>query len=247
MADVSYVLPDSIQDDPAGREALALRTGCDFVEVGPGVAAPEKLPWVLRAVPASVDGPALQRWRDRAWTAAFAAGAAAAVERVPAAVLIGPGDEWTGPADLARAVAAIRDGFLVRFGEAPSVLIANGEGDARDAGTELAEFWDHLRRRAPGLVAHSGIAVDAPALYAVTRSRMAAELELVPVEALRYVRVHSRGRRPDLGEPLPWRAVFDLVRRAPGTVMIAPAVRDREALEGAILFCMLSLQGRAFT
>ena len=76
---------------------------------------------------------------------------------------------------------------------------------------------------------------------------MTAELALVPPGALRYVRLHTRGRKPDLGEPLPWRAVFGLVRRAPGTVLIAPAVEDPAALEPAILFCMVSLQGRAFT
>ena len=76
---------------------------------------------------------------------------------------------------------------------------------------------------------------------------MTAELALVPPDALRYVRLHTRGQKPDLGEPLPWRAVFGLVRRAPGTVLIAPAVEDPTALEPAILLCMVSLQGRAFT
>ncbi len=127
------------------------------------------------------------------------------------------------------------------------ILVANRAEQSLSDGAAIADFWDHLLRHAPGLAPYAGIALDAPEFYAATRTRMTAELALVPPGALRYVRLHTRGRKPDLGEPVPWRAVFGLVRRAEGTVLIAPAVEDPTALEPAILFCMVSLQGRAFT
>lgn len=247
MADVSYVLPDTLPGEPAEREAFACRCGCDLVEVAAGDAPPPALPWLLRAASTDEDGRDRPRWHDRAWTAVFVANAAGPADRAPAAVVIEPGDEWSRPADLVRAIALIHDGLLVRFGEAPAVLVANRSEQSLPDGAALAGFWDHLRRHAPDLAPHAGIALDAPEFYAATRTRMTAELALVPPDALRYVRLHTRGRKPDLGEPLPWRAVFGLVRRAPGTVLLAPAVRDPAALEPAILFCMVSLQGRAFT
>ncbi len=247
MADVSYVLPDTLPGEPAEREAFACRCGCDLVEVAVGDAPPPALTWLLRAASSDADGRDRPRWHDRAWTAAFVATAAGPAERAPAAVVIEPGDEWSRPADLVRAIAAVRDGLLARFGEAPAVLVANRAEQSLPDGAALAGFWDHLRGHAPELVPHAGIALDAPEFYAATRTRMAAELALVPPDALRYVRLHTRGRKPDLGDPLPWRAVFSLVRRAPGTVLLAPAVRDPTALEPAILFCMVSLQGRRFT
>lgn len=247
MADVSYVLPDTLRGEPAERETFALRSGCDLVEVAVGDTPPPALPWLLRAASIDEDGRDRPRWHDRNWTAAFVAEALRAAGRVPAAVVIESGDEWSRPADLLRAITAIRDGLLARFGEAPAVLVANRAEQSLPDGAALAEFWDHLLSHAPDLAPHSGIALDAPEFYAATRTRMTAELALVPPSALRYVRLHTRGRKPDLGEPLPWRAVFGLVRRAPGTVLIAPAVEDPTALEPAILFCMVSLQGRAFT
>ena len=246
MADVSYVLPDSLAGYPADREAFARRCGCDLVEVASGDAPPPALPWMLRAASIDEDGRDQPRWHDRAWTAAFVAEVLAA-DRAPFAVTIEPGNEWSRPADLVRAIVTVRGGFLARYGEAPVVLVANRAGQSLSDGATLAGFWEYLRDRAPELAPHTGIALDAPEFYAATRTRMTAELALVPHDALRYVRLHSRGRKPDLGDPLPWRAVFALVRQAPGTVLLAPAVRDPTALEPAILFCMVSLQGRAFT
>lgn len=247
MADVSYALPDTIRGDPSGREAFARRSGCDLVEVAPGEAPPPELPWLLRIASTDQEGRDRPRWHDRAWTGAFAAETVRSAGRVPAGVLIEPGEEWCRPADLVRAVAAIRDGLHARFGEAPAVLLANRADQSLCDGAAFAEFWDRLRRHAPHLAPCTGIALDAPEFYAATKTRMAAELSLLPAGALRYVRVHTRGRKPDLGEPLPWRAVFALVRRGPGTIMIAPAVQDPDELEPAILFCMVSLQGRSFT
>jgi hypothetical protein len=247
MADVNYVLPDTIRADPAGREAFALRTGCDLVEVAMGDAPPPELPWLLRIASADEDGRDRPRWHDRAWTATLVGEALRPAKRAPAAVVIEPGEEWIQPSDLVRAVAAIRAELTGRFGELPGVLIANRADQSLRDGAAFAEFWGHLLRRAPHLLSHTGIALDAPEFYAATKTRMAAELARLPAGALRYVRVHTRGRKPDLGEPLPWSAVFTLVRRTPGTVMIAPAVQDSDALEPAILFCMVSLQGRTFT
>jgi hypothetical protein len=137
--------------------------------------------------------------------------------------------------------------LIARFGAAPAVLVANRAEQSLPDGAALAEFWAHLLRHAPHLACHAGIALDAPEFYAATKTRMATELALVPSGSVRYVRLHTRGRKPDLSDPLPWRAVFAMVRQAHDTVLIAPAVEDPAALESAILFCMVSLQGRAFT
>ena len=247
MAEVSYVLPDTLCGPPDAREALALRAGCEMVEVRPNDAPPQGLPWLLRAASVDEDGGDRPRWHDRAWTTAFVAETVRSAERAPSLVVIEPGEEWCGPGDLVRAVAALRDGLQARFGGAPAVLVANRADQSLHDGATIAEFWDYLLRRAPDLSSCSGIALDASEFYAATKTRMASELALLPPGVLRYVRVHTRGGKPDLGEPLPWRAVFTLVRRAPGPVAIAPAVKDPDALEPAILFCMLSLQGRAFT
>lgn len=247
MADVSYVLPDTLPGVPDAREALALRAGCDMVEVGPGDAPPPDLPWLLRIVSIDEDGCDRPRWHDRAWTGAFISETVRSAGRAPSAVVIEPGEEWCRAGDLVRAIAAIRDGLHARSGEAPTVLLTNRADQSLRDGATFSEFWGYLLRHAPHLATCTGIALDAPEFYAATKTRMAPELALLPAGALRYVRVHTRGGKPDLGEPLPWRAVFALVRRAPGPVAIAPAVEDPDALEPAILFCMLSLQGRAFT
>ncbi len=247
MADTSYVLSDTLPGEPAEREAFARRSGCDLVEVAVGGAPPPALPWLLRTTSTDEDGRDRQRWHDRNWTAAFVAEAFGATDRAPAAVVIESGGEFCRPADLVRAIVAIRDELLARNGTTPSVLVSNRAEQSLPDGAALCEFWDHLIRHAPELAPHAGIALDAPEFYAATRTQMSSELALIPPDALRYVRVHSRGRKPDLGEALPWRAVFGLIRRAPGTVLIAPAVEDPAALEPAILFCMVSLQGRAFT
>ena len=247
MADTSYVLPDTLPGEPAEREAFARRSGCDLVEIAVGDVPPPALPWILRAVSTDDDGRGRQRWHDRNWTAAFVARVAGDADRAPAAVVIGSGDEFCRPADLVRAIVAIRDGLLARYGTAPLVLVSNRAEHSLPDGAAIAAFWDHLLRHVPGLAPHAGIALDVPEFYAATRTRMATEIALGPPEALRYVRLHTRGRKPDLGDPLPWRSVFGLIRRAPGTVRIIPAVEDPEALEAAILFCMVSLQNRAFT
>ncbi|MEN6341691.1 MAG: hypothetical protein ABFC89_03940 [Methanospirillum sp.] len=247
MADVSYVLPDTLRGDPSEREAFALRSGCDLVEVPVGDAPPPALPWLLRAASTDEDGRDRPRWHDRLWTDAFVREGIRAADRAPATVVIEPGDEWSRPTHLVRAIVAVREGFLDRFGAGPTILVANRADQSIPDGAALAGFWDHLLSHAPDLAPHTGIALDAPEFYAATRTRMTAELALVPTGALRYLRIHTRGRKPDLGEALPWRAVFDLVRRAPGTVQVVPAVRDPAALDPAILFCMVSLQGRAFT
>lgn len=246
MADTCYVLPDTLLGEPAEREAFARRSGCDLVEIAVGDAPPPALPWVLRAA-STDDGRDRQRWHDRNWIAAFVARIAGDADRVPAVVVIESGDEFCRSADLVRAIVAIRDGLLARFGTSPPVLVGNRAERSLPDGVAIAGFWDYLLRHAPELAPHAGIALDIPEFYAATRTRMAAEIALVPPDALRYVRLHTRGRKPDLGDPLPWRSVFGLVRRAPGTVLIAPAVEDPEALEPAILFCMVSLQNRAFT
>lgn len=247
MADVSYILPDTLRGDPSEREAFAVRSGCDLVEVALGDLPPPAIPWVLRVASTDEDGRDQPRWHDRAWTTRWAADAAGTADRPPTAIVIEPGKEWNGPGAIVRAIAAIRDGFHVRFGANPAVLIANRADQSIPDGAGFAEFWDHLLRQVPALAPHTGLALDASEFYAATRSRMAAELTLVPPDALRYVRLHTRGGKPDLGDPLPWRAVFGLIRQASNTVLIAPAVEDPVALEPAILFCMLSLQGRAFT
>lgn len=247
MADVLYVLPDTIRGGPADREALALRSGCDLVEVSPGDAPPPGLPWLLRASSMDEEGADAPRWYDRSWTAGFIGGLVDQYPRAPVTVVIDPGNEWSRPKDIVRAIGAIRDRFHARCAESPAVLVANRAAQSIPDGQSLEEFWSFLVGAKPDLAVHAGIALNVPELYAVARSRLEEDLARVPLPALRYVRVHTRGRRPDLGDPLPWRAVFGLVRRAPSTVLIAPAVDHTSALEPAILFCMVSLQGRAFT
>ncbi len=180
MADVSYVLPDTFPGEPAEREAFACRSGCDLVEVAVGDAPPPALPWLLRAASIDEDDRDRPRWHDRAWTAAFVATAAGTGDRPPAAVVIEPGDEWIRPADLVRAIAAVRAGLLTRFGTASPVLVANRAEQSLPDGAALAGFWDHLNRHAQDLAPHVGIALDAPEFYAATRTRMTAELALLP-------------------------------------------------------------------
>ncbi len=247
MPNVTYVLPDTLFGAPAAREALALQTGCDLVELGPCYPLPPTLPWLLRTASVDEHGRDLPHWYDRTWTAAFVAALVSDVDRAPDAVVIEPGADRNRPGDLVRAIAAIHDALLVRFGMPVPVLVANRAEQALPDGAALAEFWAYLVGHTPTLVPHAGIALDAPELYAATRTRMAGELALVPPEALRYLRLQTRGKKPDLHDPLPWRAAFALVRKAPGPVLIVPAVRDPEQLAAAILFCMLNLQGRAFT
>lgn len=247
MFEVSYVLPDTLGGDPAGRERLARVAGCDLVEVAIGDAPPPSLPWILRAASVDEDGRDLPRWHDRAWTSAFIAGLARIAGRPPAAVVIEPGSEWNRPSDIIQAIASIHEGLSSGLWMGPTVLVATCDEQSIPDGAAVAELWDHVIHRFPDLALHAGIALDASAFYAATRTRMAQELALVPPDALRYVRVHVHGKKPDLADPLPWRSIFDLVRRAPGAVLIAPAVEDQAALEPAILFCMVSLQSRAFT
>lgn len=247
MPNVTYILPDTLAGASDDRELLALQAGCDLVELGPGGSLPPTLPWLLRTAAADEHGRDLPRWYDRAWTTAFAAGLAPGADRAPAAVVIEPGSDRNRSGDLVRAIAAIHEALLGRFGTPVPVLVANRADQALPDGTALAEFWDYLVGHAPALAPHAGIALDAPELYAATRTRMAGELALLPPGALRYLRLQTRGKKPDLGDPLPWRAVFSLVRNAPGPVLIAPAVREPGDLAPALLFCMVNLQGRAFT
>ena len=248
MADVSYVLPDTFPGEPAEREAFACRSGCDLVEVAVGDAPPPALPWLLRAASIDEDDRDRPRWHDRpgpprSWRQRPVTG-----DRPPAAVVIEPGDEWIpagrpGPGD-----RRVRAGLLTRFGTASPVLVANRAEQSLPDGAALAGFWDHLNRHAQDLAPHVGIALDAPEFYAATRTRMTAESALLPPTRFGTLRAGSTrgGGKPD-SSASPSPGGPGLVRRAPGTVLIAPAVRDPAALEPAILFCMVSLQGRAFT
>ena len=247
MPNVTYVLPDSLSAPPAPREALALQAGCDIVEVGPADSVPPSLPWLLRLSSIDEHGRDLPRWYDRTWTTALAGSLAPDTDRAPEAVTIEPGSDRNRLGDLVRAIGAIHGALFERFGTRVPVLIANRADQALPDGAALAEFWEYLARRAPDLVLCSGIALDASELYTTTRTRMVAELGLLSPASLRYLRLHTRGRKPDLNDPLPWRTVLGLVRKAPGTVLIAPAVRDPAQLEPAILFCMVNLQERPFT
>jgi len=161
--------------------------------------------------------------------------------------VIEPGPDRNRPADLVRAIEAVRGAAPTGPAPPPSVLVAHRPGQAIPDGAGLAEFWAYLVRRAPALAPHAGLALDPSALYAAARTRTAAEVARIPPGAVRYLRVHWQGERPDLADPVPWRSVFRLVRKNPGAVLVAPAVLDPGRLEAAILFCMVMLQERAFT
>lgn len=247
MPNVTYVLSDSLPGTPAARETLALQVGCDIVEIGPGESVPPSLPWLLRLSSTDQHSRDLPRWYDRAWTDTLSGSIADGADRAPVAVTIEPGADRNRPGDLVRAIGAIHEALLGRFETQVPVLVANRLDQVLCDGATLAEFWEYLVRRAPDLVPFAGIALDGPEFYAATRSRMVDELALLPLPSLRYLRLHTRNKRPDLADPLPWRTVFGLVKKAPGTVLLAPAVRDPVELAPAVLFCMVNLQERAFT
>jgi hypothetical protein len=247
MADIRYVFPDTLGGDPSSREQLARLAGCDLVEVGPGDPVPPSLPRVLRVGSTDDEARELPRWYDRAWLEAFVGETVEFSGSVPAIAVIDPGAERNRHSDLVRAITTIRHGFLTARGAAPLVLVQNGADRAIPDGAALADFWDYLVRHAPALAPFAGIAVDVPGLYEVARSRTKDELSLVPAEALGYLRIHTRGGKPDLADAVPWKAVFALVRKTLRPCAIAPAVRDPALLEPAILFCMVNLQERAFT
>ena len=247
MPNVTYVLADSIPGTPASREALALQAGCDIVEVKARDSVPPSLPWLLRLSSIDEHGRDLPRWFDRAWTDALADSLPLDADRAPEAVIIEPGADRNRSGDLVRAIGTLHGTLFERFGMRIPVLVANRADQALPDGAALAEFWDYLVRHAPDLAPCAGIALDAPEFYAATRTRMARELALVPPVSLRYLRLQTREKKPDLSDPIPWRAVFGLVRKSPGPVFLSPAVRDPVQLAPSILFCMVNLQERPFT
>ena len=142
------------------------------------------------------DGRDRPRWHDRAWTAAFVARAAGPADRAPVVVVIEPGDEWSRP-------GGPRPGDRRHPRGIPRPLRQGSAGPGRQPGRAVPSRRQQ-RSRSSGSTSTAmlptshpiaGIALDAPEFYAATRTRMTAELALVPPGALRYVRLHTRGRK----------------------------------------------------
>lgn len=210
------------------------------------------LPYIIHTEPSlpRMDGCGLRmqaalRWYDAEWVeklVAMVVGVAERLNAAPTAVEIHPGDKRNGNGNVVEGMIAIRDAFEEKFGASPAVLLENrNDGQFIGTGKGIARFWEHLVANAPELAGDCGVVLDVSQLHTNCKNRNAdllADLDAIPRDALKAFHIHRLHRFvPSFNDPIPWTAIFALIRDLDRPVLINPEVHHLSLIEPTMEFC----------
>ena len=113
-----------------------------------------------------------------------------------------------------KAIQIIIDNIKSKLNQAPLIMIENRTGHIIQDGESIATFWTHFSREFPNYTSNVGIILDIQQFYTVTKSDFLMELNKIPLEAVCGAHIHTKHRAPNIQDVIPWRAVFDFLKKA---------------------------------
>jgi hypothetical protein len=180
------------------------------------------------------------KWHEQAWVESMIEMIISISDylKAPAAMIeIHPGDRRNTCQDLIGACREILNRYNQAVGETPQLLLENRTGQFVSTGDDLADFWGEVVGVPGGLSTAVGIVLDIQQLYTVTREDFERQFSMIPLEAIKGLHVHSRHRTPSLEDRIPWRIVFDRLRKSEAPLIINPEIHHGSSVPAALAFC----------
>jgi hypothetical protein len=208
---------------------------------------PERVKYVLHTEPSLSKsnrfGRKIQppiKWYHRKWTTRY-------IDMIimmshylnsPASVIeIHPGYRKNSFEDIALFIGLLLESYHDEFDCVPLILLENRTEQFISRGRDIADYWEYLVSNHPGLVEHTGIVLDVQQLFTRTRGRFFDEFTSIPEECLKAFHIHTRHRWPRLGDEIPWRIVFGMIKELDGNILINPEIHQKNRVSQAIRFC----------
>jgi hypothetical protein len=180
------------------------------------------------------------KWYDQDWVDHFIQMIISISEHLKApafAIEIHPGDRRNGYGDLIRACKEIQVRYGAALGKAPLILLENRTGQFISTGSHIADFWATLAGKPGSLSDSVGIVLDIQQLFTVTGRDFISQFDMIPLDAIKGLHIHTRHRTPSLQDNIPWDIVFERIRGSDKPLLINPEIHHRNAVPDAIKFC----------
>lgn len=155
----------------------------------------------------------------------------------PSIVEIHPGNRRNSFKDILVAAKYLMDKLNDRFGFVPFIFLENRTGQFISTGVEIAHFYNFLMERFPSLENKFGVILDIQQLYTTTKKRFLGELKIIPLGAVKGLHIHRRHDVPKLSDEIPWKEVFDKIKKAKNNLIINPEIHHKNKVKDAIAFC----------
>jgi hypothetical protein len=185
------------------------------------------------------------KWYDQDWVDHLIQMIISISERLKApsvAIEIHPGDRRNSQEDLIGACREILTRYGTAFGKKPQILLENRTAQFISTGSELADFWEALAGKPGNLADSVGIVLDIQQLFTVTGRDFGRQFEMIPLEAIKGLHVHTRHRTPSLQDSIPWRRVFVRIQKSEVPLLINPEIHHSGAVPEALKFCKSMLE-----
>ena len=235
-------------------------------------ALPEELKYILHTEPV-LRGHDVLKWYDKRWLDQFANMIIFLSESLgkPASIVeIHPGDRSKNFfEDIVRSIRFLLDKYSEAFGVEPLILLENRTEQRISRGREIRDFWNFLSENHLDLKGKFGIVLDVQQLYTregrdlekklktiqlgILHARFIKAFDIIPSEAIKGFHIHGsrrsgRSRRvhqvPREDGEVPWKVLFDRIKRLESHIIINPEVLNEKWVEPTIEFCedLLSTQ-----
>jgi hypothetical protein len=235
---------------PLGKKAIL-----NLYERG-GDALPEELKYILHTEPV-LRGHDVLKWYDKRWLDQFANMIIFLSEFLgkPASVIeIHPGDRRKNFfEDITKSIRFLLDKYSETFGVEPLILLENRTEQRISRGREIRDFWNFLSENHLDLKDKFGIVLDVQQLYTrerrdlekklktiqleILHARFVKAFDSIPSEAIKGFHIHCKHKVPDQHDEIPWKLVFDRIKRLESHIIINPEVLNEKWVEPTIEFC----------
>ena len=235
---------------PLGKEAIL-----NLYERNENV-LPEELKYILHTEPV-LRGHDVLKWSDKGWLDKFANMLIFLSEFLgkPASIIeIHPGDRRKSFfKDIVKSIRFLLDKYSEAFGVEPLILLENRTKQRISRGREIRDLWNFLSENHSDLKDKFGIVLDIQQLYTrerrdlekklktiqlgILRARLIEAFDIIPSEALKGFHIHCKHKVPDQHDEIPWKLVFNRIKRLESHMIINPEVLNEKWVEPTIEFC----------
>jgi hypothetical protein len=235
---------------PLGKEAISNLYERD------GDILPEELKYILHTEPV-LKGHDVLKWSDKGWLDKFANMLIFLSEFLgkPASIIeIHPGDRRKNFfSNIVKSISFLLDKYSEAFGVEPLILLENRTEQRISRGREIRDFWNFISNNCSDLKDKFGIVLDVQQLYTrerrdlekklktiqleILHARFVKAFDIIPSEALKGFHIHCKHKAPDQHNEIPWKLVFDRIKRLEGHIIINPEVLNEKWVEPTIKFC----------
>ena len=150
---------------------------------------------------------------------------------------IHPGDRKNSFENIACFIRGLLERYHKEYQFYPLILLENRTDQFISNGKEISAYWECIQGDHSDLVKYTGVILDVQQLFTRTSGNFFSEYDSIPFDSVKGFHIHTKHRRPRLGDGIPWKYVFGRIAQMDHDIIINPEIHQKNWVRQTIEFC----------